>query len=189
MAKLVLLFAVGLLVELWLLLQIGEQIGFWPTVGMAAGTAVLGAALAKHEGRRVLAGWREAMAAGRAPEEGITSGVLVLVGAALLIAPGVLTDVVGLLLLFPPTRRPIARAVRRWIERRATASGSAGGDDGGAQWNVRVIQFDGAPPGEWSASEPFPEPRGEVIDVEPERVEVIEGDAQDANPGPRRLLP
>ncbi|HSN97538.1 MAG TPA: FxsA family protein, partial [Candidatus Nanopelagicales bacterium] len=95
MAKLVLLFTLVPLVELWLLLAIGRAIGFWPTVGIAVGTAFLGAALAKHEGRRVLATWTESLAAGRIPDEGLTGGVLVLLGAALLVSPGVITDLVG----------------------------------------------------------------------------------------------
>ncbi len=112
MGKLILLFTALPILELWLLLSIGDVIGFWPTVAIALGTAILGAALAKREGLKVLASWRGAMAVGRVPDEGLTGGLLVLLGAALLITPGVLTDVAGLLLLLPPVRRRIAAAVR-----------------------------------------------------------------------------
>ncbi len=112
MRWLVLLFVVLPLVDLWLLLAIGEVLGFWATVGMTVAVALLGGYLGKREGLKVLRQWRDAMAQLRMPEEGLVSAVLVLVGAVLLAAPGVLTDVIGLVLLFPPTRRPIAALVR-----------------------------------------------------------------------------
>ncbi len=62
--------------------------------------------------------WRESMARGQVPEDGIVSGALVLVGGALLVAPGVFTDVVGLLLLIPFTRRFVAARLRRSLERK-----------------------------------------------------------------------
>jgi UPF0716 protein FxsA len=82
------------------------------------GTGLLGAALARHEGARVLRSWQESMARMQVPEEGVLSGALVLLGAVLLITPGVLTDVAGLTLLFPPTRRLFAARLRHWAERR-----------------------------------------------------------------------
>ena len=74
--------------------------------------------IARTEGLRVWRAWRSSLMHGRVPEEGIVSALLVLVGSVLLIAPGVLSDIAGILLLFPPTRRPIAAMVRRRIERK-----------------------------------------------------------------------
>jgi UPF0716 protein FxsA len=62
--------------------------------------------------------WSEALAGGQMPEEGVLGGVLVLLGSALLIVPGVLSDVLGLSLLIPGTRALWARGVRTWLERR-----------------------------------------------------------------------
>ncbi|AUX22083.1 membrane protein, FxsA-like [Sorangium cellulosum] len=204
MGKLILLFLAIPIVELWLLLAIGKQIGFWPTVAMALGTAILGAALAKREGLRVLASWQGAMAEGRVPDEGLTGGLLVLLGAALLVVPGVLTDVAGLVLLIPPARRKIAAAVRERFERRmaaASASGLGGEGPGGSFFSVNVVHFGGGPlgggpfGGEPFGGEPFGERsrrpgagsaqpgRVEVIDVE---AEVTEGDERDV-PVQRRL--
>lgn len=200
MAKLFLLVPLVLLVDLWILLSIGGLIGFWPTVAFTIVTAFLGAALAKWEGRRVLGSWRDALTRGRTPDEGITSGILVLLGAALLIFPGVLTDLLGLSLLFPPTRRRIAAAVRARMERRFAAAGGFSGVamadpdmDDGAQWSVRVVQIGGALGGprvaesagdagraEW--------PRGPVIDVEAESV-VVEEDRAPSKREPPRLPP
>lgn len=120
-----LLFTVVPFIELYLLLAVGRTAGFWPTVAFVLGTGLLGATLARKEGLRVLRGWQAAMAQGRVPEEGILSGVLVLLGGALLIAPGVLTDLTGVLLLLPPTRRLISARVRRVLERRAQSGGGA----------------------------------------------------------------
>ncbi len=116
-SKLLLLFIILPLVELYLLLRVGDAMGFGPTVLMVLVTGALGALLARREGLRVLREWQATIARGQLPEEGLLGGVLVLVGGVLLIAPGVLTDVTGLLLLFPPSRRLIAAQVRKRVER------------------------------------------------------------------------
>ena len=118
---LLLAFTVVPFIELYLLLAIGREVGFWPTVGGVLLTGLIGAWLAKKEGVRVLRRWQESLAQGRMPEEGLVGGVLVLVGGVLLVSPGVLTDVVGLFLLFPPTRKLVAAVVRRRPERRMAA--------------------------------------------------------------------
>lgn len=114
-------FTVIPLVELYLLLAMGQHLGFWPTLGSVVLTGLLGTVLARREGVRVLREWQRSLSQGRVPEEGILGGVLVLVGGVLLVAPGVLTDVTGLLLLFPPTRRLVAAVVRRGLERRVAS--------------------------------------------------------------------
>ena len=140
MGKLFLLFTVVPLADLWLLLRIGGAIGFWQTVALVVLTGVAGAGLARAEGTRVLRAWQAALSAGRPPEEGVLSGVLLLAGAALLVAPGVITDVIGLALLFPPTRRLATAGVRRWLERQARTG------------RVRVFTVGGARPGSDSTS-------------------------------------
>lgn len=137
--------------ELALLIAIGQRIGFWPTLAMTVAAGVLGAALAKSQGRRVLGEWQRALAQGRAPEEGIIGGLLVLVGAVLLVTPGVLSDFVGFFMLLPPTRRLMARVLRSWIARRI------------ADGKLRVFTF-GAPPPPPNAR-PFERPQGPIIDV------------------------
>lgn len=149
---LLLLFTVVPLVELWLLLFIGDHIGFWPTVGIVLVTGLLGATLAKHEGLRVVQRWQESTARGELPEDGVLGGLLVLVGGIFLITPGVLTDVTGLLLLFPPTRRLIAGVIRRRFER-GLSSGA-----------VRVTQVGGAQVFTWGTGTGARDPG--VIDVE-----------------------
>ncbi|AKT43332.1 FxsA family protein [Chondromyces crocatus] len=175
MAKYALLLLAIPFVELWLLFVIGGAIGFWPTVGLVIGMAVLGVTLAKHEGRRVLTSWQTAMATGQVPDEGITSGLLVLIGAGLLVLPGVLTDVVGLLLLLPPVRRRLAATVRAALERRAAKGNPLGSSFAGGfarpGVQMRVIHFGGSIPGGGAFWPDPPAARrrgGQVIDVKPE---------------------
>ncbi|WP_437299914.1 FxsA family protein [Sorangium sp. So ce426] len=187
MGKLILLFTALPFLELWLLLSIGDVIGFWPTVAIALGTAVLGAALAKREGLKVLASWRGAMAAGRVPDEGLTGGLLVLLGAALLVTPGVLTDVAGLLLLLPPVRRRIAAVVRERFERRVAAASAAGigvgGPGNGAFFSMKVIDLSGGPFGERAGASRGQPASWQVIDVD---AEVTESAEEDEAGGPAR---
>lgn len=116
MGKLVLLFTIVPLVELYLLLFLGNLLGFWPTVLIVLLTGVVGAWLAKREGLRVFRQYRNALSEGRMPQEGVLGGLLVLVGGVLLVTPGVLTDITGLLLLLPPTRRVLAEHMRKRFE-------------------------------------------------------------------------
>lgn len=118
MGRLFLLFTLIPLVEVFLLVQVTRATSLATTFFFVIATGFLGAYFAKREGARVIREWQAATRSGRMPSEGILGGVLVLVGGTLLVAPGVLTDVVGLLLLIPPTRRAIAPLVRRWLERR-----------------------------------------------------------------------
>lgn len=159
LGRLLLLFTVVPMVELYLLLWVSRSIGFAPTVAIVLATGLLGAVLAKAEGLRVYRKWQAALAQGRIPEDGVLGGVLVLVGGVLLVTPGVLTDLIGLALLFPPTRRAIAALVRRRLERSI------------AKGTVRVVSFSsfGGPldptiPRERSGRDAAIEVEGEVID-------------------------
>ncbi|OJT27062.1 exlusion protein FxsA [Archangium sp. Cb G35] len=164
---LLLAFTVVPFIELYLLLAIGREVGFWPTVAGVLFTGVVGAWLAKKEGLRVLRRWQESLARGRMPDEGLVGGVLVLVGGVLLVSPGVFTDVVGLFLLFPPTRRLVAELVRRRLERRM------------AEGTLRVTTFQSGPfPGG-----PFGSPSGDqphVPRASRPRIERKPGDETDA---------
>ncbi len=125
MARLLLLFTVVPLAEVYLLYFLGSVMGFWPTVAVVLSTGLLGAFLAKREGLRVWRRWRESLSRGELPEEGILGGVLVLIGGVLLVTPGVLTDLTGLALLFPPSRHFIASIVRKRLEKRIREGGGS----------------------------------------------------------------
>jgi UPF0716 protein FxsA len=121
MGFLFLLFVLVPFAELYILIRIGKVIGAWYTLLGVIAVGLCGAYLAKQQGLRVFRQWQGALAEGRLPEEGMLGGVLVLLGSVLLITPGILTDVVGLALLLPWTRRALAPIVRRAIERRMQA--------------------------------------------------------------------
>lgn len=117
LGRLLLLFVLVPVVELILLVQLGRVVGLWPTVGLVLLTGFVGAGLARAEGLRVLAAFQGQLASGRLPGQALFDGISVLVGGALLLTPGVLTDLVGFALLFPPSRRWLQRLVRRRLER------------------------------------------------------------------------
>lgn len=118
LARLAFFFVVIPILELMILIQIGEWVGLWPTLALVLVTGTAGAALARAEGTRVLVQFRRELAEGRLPGQPLLDGISVLVGGAFLLTPGVLTDIAGLLLLFPPSRRWIQRRVRTRLERR-----------------------------------------------------------------------
>lgn len=118
LGRLALLFVLVPLVELFILVQIGEVVGLLPTLALVLLTGAAGAALARREGLRVLWSFQSELAQGRLPQQQILDGLSVLLGGAFLVTPGILTDVAGLALLFPPTRRFVQRRVRKALERR-----------------------------------------------------------------------
>jgi UPF0716 protein FxsA len=153
--KVLLLFILVPLVETYLLSLIGGAIGWANTIALVIVTGVLGGWLTKLEWGRAWRGWQRALAEGRMPDDGVLSGVLLLIGGALLITPGVLTDFVGLCLLIPPTRRALARYLRPRLEKRFLHDGDDASSDGGVGPTVRVIRFGhGFPPG-FDADPPF----------------------------------
>jgi UPF0716 protein FxsA len=117
LGRLALLFIVVPILELVLLIELGQLVGLLPTVGLVVFTGVTGAWLARAEGVRVFFQFQQELASGRLPGQALLDGISVLVGGALLLTPGVLTDVVGFSLLFPPTRRWIQGRVRARLER------------------------------------------------------------------------
>lgn len=106
------------LAEFRLLWWIGHEIGFTPTVILVVATGVVGSWLAKMQGYAVLASVQRDLHEGRMPTDTLLSGVLVLVGAVLLVTPGVMTDVVGLLLMVPGNRRLAIRGLKRYFRTR-----------------------------------------------------------------------
>lgn len=124
---LVALFIVVPLAELYLILKVGDVIGWWQTILLLALDSVLGSALLRSQGRAVWRRFNETMAAGRVPHKELQHGIAVIFGGALLITPGFLTDILGLLLLLPPTRVAILRLVMRRIAKRAQARVVTGG--------------------------------------------------------------
>jgi UPF0716 protein FxsA len=117
---LILLFIVLPLAELYVILKVGDAIGVVWTILLLAADSLLGALLLRSQGRSVWRRFNTALAEGKMPHREVMDGVLVIFGAAFLITPGFITDVIGLLLLVPPTRALIRSQVVRRLGRRVT---------------------------------------------------------------------
>lgn len=117
LSKLILLFILVPFIEFFLLIEMGQLVGTLPTLGLIIFTGVVGAYLARRQGLQVLRRLQSDIQTGGLPAEAIFDGAFVLVAAILLMTPGVLTDTMGLLCLFPPTRRLIKRFIWSRIER------------------------------------------------------------------------
>lgn len=115
---LVLLFIVVPLAELYVIIQVGEAIGALPTIGLLVLDSLLGAWLLRHQGRSAWRRFRAALAEGRPPAREVLDGALVIFGGALLLTPGFITDVLGLVLLIPPTRALVRRGLVRHFRSR-----------------------------------------------------------------------
>lgn len=102
--KLFILFIIVPIMDLWLLIKVGGMIGVFPTVMIVILTGVTGAWLAKMEGISVLTKIQASAAHGRMPGVEMINGVLVFVGGVMLLTPGFITDIIGLLMIFPVTR-------------------------------------------------------------------------------------
>jgi UPF0716 protein FxsA len=117
LGRLALLFVVVPIIELMLLIELGQIVGLLPTLALVVLTGVSGAWLARAEGLRVFLGFQRELATGKLPGQALMDGISVLIGGAFLVTPGVLTDLAGFSLLLPPTRRWLQRRVRRRLEK------------------------------------------------------------------------
>jgi UPF0716 protein FxsA len=120
---LIALFLVVPFLELYVILEVvGPALGAPLTILLLAVDSVIGALLFKSQGRSVWRKFNAALAEGRVPHREVVDGVLVIFGGAFLITPGFLSDIVGVLLLLPPTRALIRRFAIRRLGRRLVAS-------------------------------------------------------------------
>jgi len=136
LGRLALLFVVVPILELVLLIQVGQWVGLPPTLLLVVFTGVAGAWLARAEGVRVFFQFRKELAQGKLPGQALLDALSVLVGGAFLLTPGILTDVAGFALLLPVTRRWIQAGVKKRLER------------GIREGTVRVVTM--GPGGTWS---------------------------------------
>ncbi len=187
MPLLLLAFIVVPLVELAVISQVGAAIGFWPTLALLLVDSLAGAVLVRREGRRAWTAFRAALSAGRWPGDEVVQGALVLVGGALLLTPGFVTDAVGLAFVLPPTRALVARLIRARTAsgaRSATGPGGwtrVGGDAPGTRTAGGGRRADGARHGTVLDVE--------VIDVERDETPRARDDSEDRDTGPRELGP
>jgi UPF0716 protein FxsA len=113
-----LLFLIFILVpiaEIYVIIQVGQAIGALWTVLLLIADSIIGARLLSWQGRRAWLRFQEALTAGKVPHREVMDGVLIILGGAFLLTPGFITDVFGLVLLIPPSRAVVRRALARLI--------------------------------------------------------------------------
>jgi UPF0716 protein FxsA len=151
---LVFLFIAVPILELYVIVEVGGLIGVVPTLALLLAMSLLGATLLRHQGRGAWRRFNAALAERRFPGREVADGVMITLGGALLLTPGFITDAVGLLLLFPPTRALARRLLR-------------------AYFGHRVVVFGGTRP-----SQPSAEPRRRDYDYEATAEEIDADDPQ-----------
>jgi UPF0716 protein FxsA len=123
---LIALFIAVPIAELAVIIQVGQALGVWLTIAILVADSILGSLLMRSQGRAVWRRFNAALQSGRAPAREVADGVLVIFGGALLLTPGFITDIFGLLFLLPPTRAVIRRLFLRQAMRRITVTMAAG---------------------------------------------------------------
>ncbi len=139
MALLLLLLFIALpIAELYLIIQVGGAIGVLPTLALLVLDSILGVALLRSQGRTAWARFNLALAEGRIPAREVFDGAMVILGGALLLTPGFITDIFGLALLIPGTRALVRRGSAALARRRVSfgwtvmGTGPGGARTGGA---------------------------------------------------------
>lgn len=114
--RLFLLFTIVPLMELWLLIKVGERIGAGETILLVVATGAVGAYLARQQGLAVIADFQRRTGQGEMPTDPIIDGLMILIGGLLLVTPGVVTDVVGFSLVIPLSRALLREGVKKWVK-------------------------------------------------------------------------
>src|SRR4051794_15063453 len=139
---LLVLFVVVPLAELYVLYQVGSAIGILPTIGLLLLDSILGTLLMKSQGAAAWRRFNEATALGRIPAREVADGALIILGGAFLLTPGFLTDIIGFLLLIPPTRALFRKTVVGLFAKRnpMTYVGMKAAPHAERAWNERAAR-------------------------------------------------
>jgi UPF0716 protein FxsA len=115
--RLLLLFTLFPLLELYLLIELGRRVGVAPTILLVVITGFCGVLLARAQGFRVLRRITGQLRQGMLPGDELLDGLAILIGAALLLTPGLISDTAGLMLLVPGSRGAVKQYLRRKLRR------------------------------------------------------------------------
>jgi UPF0716 protein FxsA len=150
---LLILFIAVPLVEIYVIIQVGQAIGPWWTILLLVIDSILGSWLIRHEGARAWRALTEALDTGRMPARELADGALILIGGTLMLAPGFVTDGFGILLILPFTRPFFRRVLTRVVSSRLVVLGPGGPlGSGNAGFS-----------GGGNARRPGPDPEGPVV--------------------------
>ena len=169
-------FIVVPLVEIYVIIQVGQVIGAWWTILLLIADSILGSWLVKREGARAWRALRTALNEGRMPAHELADGMLILVGGALILSPGFVLDAIGLLCILPLTRPIGRRILSRVLSRKLVGvsfltEGTMGRPSGGSAAGPTATGFGGEQP--WTRQRPGTPTdegvvQGEVVDDDPE---------------------
>jgi len=123
---LLVLFVVVPLVEIYVIVKVGQAIGAWPTILLLVVDSIFGTWLIRHEGSRAWRALRDALDSGRMPARELADGALILVGGTLMLAPGFVTDAFGILMILPFTRPFFRRLLTQVVASRLVVARFAG---------------------------------------------------------------
>ncbi len=174
--KLALLFTTITLLELSLLIPLGQAIGLPATIAIVIVTAVVGATLAKRQGIAIWNRIQKELGSGKLPRDSLLDGLAVLIAGAFFVTPGVLTDAVGILLLIPPVRAPVKALVKRYAKKMLESpdvnyvqmGSNADVEVGNADVEMgNAEQPSMSSPSSNASNTSGPAPADDVIDVEP----------------------
>ncbi len=141
--------------EIYVLIQVGQVIGVWWTILLLIADSIIGSWLLRHEGGRAWTALRVALAEGRMPAKELADGILIVLGGTLMISPGFVTDVFGVLAIFPLTR-PLGRKFLARVISRQLNLGTVGPGFGGPGF--------GGPAGRQRPGPPGDVVQGDVVD-------------------------
>lgn len=147
-------FVVVPLVEIFVLIQVGQVIGPWWTILLLIADSILGTWLIKREGGRAFTALRTALSSGQMPARELADGALILIGGTLMLSPGFVTDLLGIFLILPFTRPLARRALTGVVTRRLVGAGAA----------AYVPRPGTRQPG--NQQRPHPDPGGSVVEGE-----------------------
>jgi UPF0716 protein FxsA len=162
---LVLIFIVLPIAELYVIIQVGGLIGAGPTIAILILDSLIGAWLWRHQGRAAWRRFNAALREGRVPAREVLDGTLIIFGGALLITPGFISDVVGILLLLPPTRAVVRRMLVGIFSRRFVVARVGGAAAGAAARAARSRRRPGEPAGPGPTNDYDVE--GTAVEVDP----------------------
>ncbi len=117
-SKLLILLIVVPVVELYILIEIGQQIGAFTTIGIIVLTGIIGAYLVKNQGFMILRKIQHDLSQGILPGDSLLQGIIILAGGIFLLTPGFITDIIGFIFLIPISREIVKKYLLIWLKRK-----------------------------------------------------------------------
>ena len=150
--RLLALFVIVPAIELAILIEIGKDIGFWPTMALIFLTGLMGSTLTRRQGMAVWSQFNFKLQSGQLPEKELIDGLIVLISGALLLTPGILTDFVGFLGLMPYPRSLVRNYLQKHVLSSIVQKSKAGFSASFYTQNSPEPENPPPPPPEWKGT-------------------------------------